>query len=149
MWQQPHIVVMDEPTNYLDRDALGALACAVKEFDGGVLLITHNCEFADALKEETWEVPGDGKVYVTGNKWGQGKKGKGDVVEHVIQDEVVDALGNVVKVKGPKKKLSRKEIKAKAKARAAKLAEGQDLTTDSDWDLDEYIGEQKEKKTKA
>ena len=78
MWQQPHIVVMDEPTNYLDRDALGALACAVKEFDGGVLLITHNCEFADALKEETWEVPGDGKVYVTGNKWGQGKKGKGD-----------------------------------------------------------------------
>merc|ERR1712100_302354 len=54
MWQQPHIVVMDEPTNYLDRDALGALACAVKEFGGGVLLITHNCEFADALKEETW-----------------------------------------------------------------------------------------------
>ena len=34
-------------------------------------------------------------------------------------------------------------------ARAAKLAEGQDLTTDSDWDLDEYIGEQKEKKVKS
>jgi elongation factor 3 len=150
MWQQPHIVVMDEPTNYLDRDALGALACAVKEFDGGVLLITHNCEFADALKEETWEVPGDGKVYVTGQKWGLGKKtGKGEAVEQLIADEVVDALGNVVKVKGPKKKLSRKEIKAKAKARATKLAEGQDLTTDSDWDLDEYIGETKEKKTKA
>jgi elongation factor 3 len=149
MWQQPHIVVMDEPTNYLDRDALGALACAVKEFGGGVLLITHNCEFADALKEETWEVPGDGKVYISGNKWGQGKKGKGEAVEALIQDEVVDALGNVVKVKGPKKKLSRKEIKAKAKVRAAKLAEGQDLTTDSDWDLDEYIGETKEKKTKA
>ena len=149
MWQQPHIVVMDEPTNYLDRDALGALACAVKEFGGGVLLITHNCEFADALKEETWEVPGDGKVYISGNKWGQGKKGKSEAVEALIQDEVVDALGNVVKVKGPKKKLSRKEIKAKAKARAAKLAEGQDLTTDSDWDLDEYIGETKEKKTKA
>ena len=150
MWQQPHIVVMDEPTNYLDRDALGALACAVKEFDGGVLLITHNCEFADALKEETWEVPGDGKVYVTGQKWGLGKKaGKGEEVTQLIADEVVDALGNVVKVKGPKKKLSRKEIKAKAKARATKLAEGQDLTTDSDWDLDEYIGETKEKKTKA
>jgi elongation factor 3 len=149
MWQQPHIVVMDEPTNYLDRDALGALAMAVKEFDGGVLLITHNCEFADALKEETWDVPGDGKLYVTGNKWGQGKKGKGEAVEQLIADEVVDALGNVVKVKGPKKKLSRKEIKAKAKARASKLAEGQDLTTDSDWELDEYIGEAKEKKTKA
>ena len=52
-------------------------------------------------------------------------------------------------MKGPKKKLSRKEIKARAKSRANKLAEGQDLSTDSDWDLDEYIGEAKEKKTKA
>jgi elongation factor 3 len=151
MWQQPHIVVMDEPTNYLDRDALGALACAVREFGGGVLLITHSCEFADALKEETWDVPGDGKVYITGNKWGQGKKGsgRGENVEWKPEEDALDALGNVVKVKGPKKKLSRKEIKAKAKARANKLAEGQDLTTDSDWDLDEYIGEAKEKKAKA
>ena len=151
MWQQPHIVVMDEPTNYLDRDALGALAMAVKEFEGGVLLITHNCEFADALKEETWNVPGDGVVYVEGNKWGQGKKGKGEAINQdpLIAEDVVDALGNIVKVKGPKKKLSRKEIKARAKSRANKLAEGQDLSTDSDWDLDEYIGEAKEKKTKA
>ena len=124
---------------------------AVKEFEGGVLLITHNCEFADALKEETWNVPGDGVVYVEGNKWGQGKKGKGEAINQdpLIAEDVVDALGNIVKVKGPKKKLSRKEIKARAKSRANKLAEGQDLSTDSDWDLDEYIGEAKEKKTKA
>jgi elongation factor 3 len=72
---------MDEPTNYLDRDALGALAMAVKEFGGGVLLITHNCEFADALKEETWECPGDGTIYISGNKWGQGKKGQKEAVQ--------------------------------------------------------------------
>merc|ERR1711966_422689 len=108
MWQQPHIVVMDEPTNYLDRDALGALACAVKEFGGGVLLITHNCEFADALKEETWDVPGTGEVIITGNRWGQGKKGKAEAINQdpLIAEDVVDALGNIVKVKGPKKKLS-------------------------------------------
>ena len=137
MWQQPHIVVMDEPTNYLDRDALGALACAVKEYDGGVLLITHNCEFADALKEETWNVPGNGFVEIEGNKWGQGKSAKGAKVEFEVQEDTVDALGNKVKVKGPKKKLSRKEIKAMQKTRAAKLAAGQDITTDSDWDLDQ------------
>jgi Fe-S cluster assembly ATPase SufC len=34
-WNQPHILVMDEPTNYLDRDSLGALAGAIKEFGGG------------------------------------------------------------------------------------------------------------------
>jgi len=148
MWQQPHIIVMDEPTNYLDRDALGALACAVKEFGGGVLLITHNCEFADALKEETWDVPGTGEVIISGNKWGQGKKGKAEKTDwDGPVEDTIDALGNLVKVKGPKKKLSRKDIKAKAKSRAIKLAAAQDLTTDSDWDLDVYIGEDPAKKT--
>ena len=28
MWDQPHILILDEPTNYLDRDSLGALADA-------------------------------------------------------------------------------------------------------------------------
>ena len=27
MWQNPHILILDEPTNYLDRDGLGALVC--------------------------------------------------------------------------------------------------------------------------
>ena len=30
MWQQPHILVLDEPTNYLDRESLGAMASAIK-----------------------------------------------------------------------------------------------------------------------
>ena len=30
MWNCPHIVILDEPTNYLDRDSLGALAGAIK-----------------------------------------------------------------------------------------------------------------------
>jgi elongation factor 3 len=142
MWQQPHIVVMDEPTNYLDRDALGALAMAVKEFGGGVLLITHNCEFADALKEETWNVPGTGYVEVEGNKWGQGKSGRASEKTDWDgpQEDTIDALGNVVKVKKQAKALSRKEIKATQKIRAAKLAAGDALTSDDCWNLDEYIG---------
>jgi len=32
MWNNPHIVVLDEPTNYLDRDSLGAMAGAIKEY---------------------------------------------------------------------------------------------------------------------
>ena len=36
MWFCPHLVVLDEPTNYLDRDSLGALSAAIKEFQGGV-----------------------------------------------------------------------------------------------------------------
>jgi elongation factor 3 len=34
MWSNPHLLIMDEPTNYLDRESLGALALAIKEWNG-------------------------------------------------------------------------------------------------------------------
>merc|ERR1711988_442285 len=54
MWQNPHILVLDEPTNYLDRDGLGALTLALKEWDGGVIIISHNKEFCNAVATEKW-----------------------------------------------------------------------------------------------
>jgi ATPase subunit of ABC transporter with duplicated ATPase domains len=42
MWQNPHMLVLDEPTNFLDRDSLGALADAIKEWGGGVVMISHS-----------------------------------------------------------------------------------------------------------
>ena len=42
MWNCPHLLVLDEPTNYLDRDSLGALAEGIKSFDGGGIMISHN-----------------------------------------------------------------------------------------------------------
>jgi elongation factor 3 len=65
MWCQPHVLVLDEPTNYLDRDSLGALAAGINEFNGGVIMISHNSEFTSALCREEWLV-GDGKVVIKG-----------------------------------------------------------------------------------
>ncbi|GME99085.1 unnamed protein product [Ambrosiozyma monospora] len=45
MWNNPHLLVLDEPTNYLDRDSLGGLAVAIREWTGGVVMISHNSEF--------------------------------------------------------------------------------------------------------
>eukprot|EP00889_Picochlorum_renovo_P005637 jgi/Picre1/32667/NNA_008013.t1 len=67
MWCQPHLLVLDEPTNYLDRDSLGALASGIKEYNGGVLMISHNNEFTSALCSEEWIVA-DGKVTVKGQQ---------------------------------------------------------------------------------
>jgi len=55
-WQRPHLIVLDEPTNYLDRDSLGALSKALKAFEGGVIIITHSAEFTKDLTEEVWAV---------------------------------------------------------------------------------------------
>jgi elongation factor 3 len=61
MWNNPHLLVMDEPTNFLDRDSLGGLATAVREFKGGVVMISHNEEFVGALCPEQWHVA-DGRL---------------------------------------------------------------------------------------
>ena len=61
MWNNPHLLVLDEPTNFLDRDSLGGLAVAIREFRGGVVMISHNDEFVGALASEQWHV-NDGRV---------------------------------------------------------------------------------------
>jgi elongation factor 3 len=66
MWNNPHLLVLDEPTNFLDRDSLGGLAVAIREFKGGVILISHNEEFVGALCSEQWHVR-DGRVAQRGN----------------------------------------------------------------------------------
>merc|ERR1711974_380585 len=52
----PQVLVLDEPTNYLDREALGGLAVAIREWAGAVLIISHNQEFINALCPEIWNV---------------------------------------------------------------------------------------------
>jgi elongation factor 3 len=122
-WNQPHILVMDEPTNYLDRDSLGALAGAIRTFGGGVVIISHHNEFTTALCPEKWTVA-DGKCVVTGAPEVMTK----EKIEFKVQEEVTDAFGNTIKVKGPKKELSRKEKKAREKARAARRARGEEVS---------------------
>merc|ERR1711976_151681 len=58
MWQNPHILILDEPTNYLDRDGLGALVLAIKDYKGGVLIISHNREFCENVATERWIMKG-------------------------------------------------------------------------------------------
>lgn len=61
MWNNPHLLVLDEPTNFLDRDSLGGLAVAIRDYKGGVVMISHNEEFVGALCPEQWHVR-DGRV---------------------------------------------------------------------------------------
>ena len=66
MWTNPHLLVLDEPTNYLDREALGALSSALNNWGGAVLMISHNKEFYGSVCKEEWIVA-DGKVTVQGD----------------------------------------------------------------------------------
>jgi elongation factor 3 len=52
-WTMPHMIALDEPTNYLDNETLAALTAALKAFRGGVVTISHNEAFVAALCNET------------------------------------------------------------------------------------------------
>merc|ERR1712099_153922 len=65
MWQNPHVLILDEPTNYLDRDGLGALVLAIKDYKGGVLIISHNKEFCENVTTEKW-IMNKGKLRIEG-----------------------------------------------------------------------------------
>lgn len=137
MWNQPHILILDEPTNYLDRESLGALATAIEKYEGGVVMITHNNDFCSKLCPETWVMEkkedGIGHLDCRGDpEWM--KSVMSEKTEFKAMEECVDAFGNTVKVKAPKKVLSRQEKKKRAKVRAAKIARGEEVSDDDDED---------------
>lgn len=102
-WQRPHVIVLDEPTNYLDRDSLGALSKALKSFEGGVIIITHSREFTENLTQEVWAVM-DGKMTPSGHNWVQGQGSGPRLADKSKEDEeVVDAMGNKVRTRKKKK----------------------------------------------
>jgi elongation factor 3 len=104
-WCQPHVIILDEPTNYLDREALGALANAIKDFQGGVVLITHNKEFADATTRECWVVA-DNACNIQGDaEW---EKYAQEQLELQAEEDLLDAAGN---------KIDRKQMPSSVKPR--------------------------------
>ena len=130
-WMHPHLLVLDEPTNYLDRDSLGALAGAIREFGGGVVIISHAREFVDAVCEEKWTV-GGGVVAIEGETWSISST----VQKKLNLDEVIDAAGNVVKVKktlteAEKKRAEKDKIK-KRKDKEKRRKRGEVVSSDSE-----------------
>merc|ERR1711959_367277 len=143
-WQNPHIIILDEPTNYLDRDGLGALVRGLDTYQGGVAIISHNTEFTDSVCTQKWimeksEVTGAGHLREEGEI-----KLDETIEEQKGPDEVYDESGNKIEVK---KKLEAKDAKKMIKDIEKKLKENakkKNLAEEEVWELSDKLAELKE-----
>jgi ATP-binding cassette subfamily F protein 3 len=61
VWQRPNLLLLDEPTNHLDLNTREALSLALNEFEGTVMLVSHDRALLREVCDEFWLVA-DGKV---------------------------------------------------------------------------------------
>ena len=61
VWQRPNLLLLDEPTNHLDLATREALSMALNEFEGTVMLVSHDRALLRAVCDEFWLV-GRGQV---------------------------------------------------------------------------------------
>merc|ERR1712187_343058 len=142
MWQNPHVLILDEPTNYLDREGLGALVLAIKDYKGGVLIISHNKEFCDGVATEKWIMKG-GYLRIEGESVAEEEE-KANGNKQL--DDVYDGAGNKIDVK-KNAVLSDKDKKKAIKDLEKKLKDGKKkktLTDEEMWELEDKLNELKE-----
>lgn len=135
-WNLPHIIILDEPTNFLDRDSQAALTGAIKNFKGGVLVISHNSEFYESIctdKPEKWLLE-SGKLSIMGGEWMDAVEKARKLAEKEASkklnfndvEDKFDSLGNKVEVKQEKKELDRNQRKALLKQKKEMEKRGED-----------------------
>ena len=139
----PHCVIFDEPTNFLDRESTNALSDAIKNFKGGVLVISHNDTFYSSITREQWLL-NDGKMTVVSDNLIEAlekerkKKEKEDSKKLKLdgEEEKFDSLGNKIEVvKEDKKELSRDDKKRLMKKKKELEKAGEDT-----YEIDVLLG---------
>jgi elongation factor 3 len=132
-WRRPHVIMLDEPTNYLDRESLAALIEALKDFEGGVLVITHNREFSESICSEVWAMR-DGHLEASGHNWveGQGTGERIDKKKDEDEDDQFDSMGNKIAKVAKVAKKSAAELRKAKKDRIARRKRGEEVFTDEE-----------------
>lgn len=103
-----HLLILDEPTNHLDIGARKALVQALNDFQGAVLLITHDAHLAAAVADRLWLV----------NK-GSAAPYEGDLAEYRA---LVLAAGKTPRKKGGEKTAEDERLNARKASADARLS---------------------------
>ena len=108
---EPNMLLLDEPTNYLDILSLRWLKGFIKEFDGEVILITHDRDFMDSVTTHTMGVQRKSLHIVSGDSY-----------KYYGTLELADETYEKTKANQDKKRKELEEFVARNKARASTAA---------------------------
>jgi ATP-binding cassette subfamily F protein 3 len=99
VWQRPNLLLLDEPTNHLDIEMREALAQALIDFEGGLVVVAHDRALLAAATDQ-WMLVADGKV----------QPFEGDLDDYKQWAKEYQARGNRPQAEGePESKVSRRE----------------------------------------
>lgn len=104
--QRPHVLLFDEPTNNLDVESIDALCDAINEFNGGVVVVTHDQRLIEECDCTLWVVEKRGVT-----EW---KEGFDD-----YKDNILSELEREIEKEAA---IRNKKLEAAAAARAEKIA---------------------------
>jgi len=87
MARESNVLVLDEPTNDLDVETLDLLQELLGDYDGTVLLVSHDRDFLDRVAATTIAMEGDGNATVYAGGWSdyQAQRGAADFSESVVK----------------------------------------------------------------
>ncbi len=113
-----NLLILDEPTNHLDMKTKDILKQAIKDFDGTVIVVSHDREFLDGLVEKVYEFGGG---------------------------QVRECLGGIYEFLEKKKLASLRELEAKTPAAKNEVPQKQAATTESKSSAKLSYAEQRER----
>jgi ATPase subunit of ABC transporter with duplicated ATPase domains len=87
--RKPHILFLDEPTNHLDIESVDALAKALQDFPGGIVLISHDERLITTVCNELWVVA-DGTVEVFDGEFDDYKQSIIDLMDDSLFEDSDD-----------------------------------------------------------
>ncbi len=87
MARESNLLVLDEPTNDLDVETLDLLQELLGQYDGTVILVSHDRDFLDRVAATTIAMEGDGKATVYAGGWSDylSQRGQDDFAESVVE----------------------------------------------------------------
>ena len=101
MAKPSNLLVLDEPTNDLDVETLDLLQDLLGDYDGTVLLVSHDRDFLDRVAATTVAMDGDGRAVVYAGGWSDYQAQRGEIKAH--SEGVKPAKPKTEKPKAPRR----------------------------------------------